>query len=337
MDKPFDSVNQLIALLGDRPSHPWGALIPQVLLWCFRRFCIEKLTDPSEVALSEQVWDDHLDLIRQHAPKGLESASSSWLTPENIEHVHSSLEEYNRFFLELLVNIDVAVTDSDSELENSISGFLDADIKRVIKDWLGDELKEFLIFPMEDEHDDEFTDEQFTQLLDSLMKFDKTVVIAEPEAEAEPEVKEEVKEEAETEVKEPEPKPEPEAKEEPKPEPEPEAKPEPKAHENNAPYPEGYKPFIPAHLLSYVGMSPLYEGSPPPNPFMQLPFPEPTPLEDSIHPTEPLSAKNYKGHVESARAAALTVKESFALRRKTRRAKAAKEGCGKTRRIRAAL
>jgi hypothetical protein len=322
MDKPFDSVNQLIALLGDRPSHPWGALIPQVLLWCFRRFCIEKLTDPSEVALSEQVWDDHLDLIRQHAPKGLESASSSWLTPENIEHVHSSLEEYNRFFLELLVNIDVAVTDSDSELENSISGFLDADIKRVIKDWLGDELKEFLIFPIEDENDDEFTDEQFTRLLDSLMKFDKTVVITEPEAELE------VKE------PEPEPKPEPEAKEA---EPEPEPKPEPKAQENYAPYPEGYKPFIPAHLLSYVGISPLYEGSPPPPSFMQIPFPDPIPLQDSIHPTEPLSAKNYNGHVESARAAALTVKESFALRRKTRRAKAAKEGCGKTRRIRAAL
>jgi hypothetical protein len=171
MSESFDPMIQLKALLGDKPNHPWGALIPQVLLWCFRRFCIQKLIETSELLLLEQLWDDHLDLIHQHAPKGLESVSASWFTPENIEHVHSSLEEYNRFFMEVLVAIDNAVRESDSDAENTIAEFLDVDIKHAVKDWLGEEYKSFLIFPMDDEADDEFTDNQFNELLEALMKF----------------------------------------------------------------------------------------------------------------------------------------------------------------------
>jgi hypothetical protein len=171
MNESFDPLIQLNELLGDKPNHPWGALIPQVLLWCFRRFCIQKLTDTSEELLADQLWDDHLDLIHQHAPKGLESVSSSWFTPENVEHVHSSLEEYNRFFMEVLVMIDHAVRESDEECESSVAEFLDVQIKEAIKAWLGEEFKPFLIFPMEDAMEDEFTDNQFTILLDSLMQF----------------------------------------------------------------------------------------------------------------------------------------------------------------------
>jgi hypothetical protein len=171
MSESFDPMIQLKALLGDKPNHPWGALIPQVLLWCFKRFCIQKLIETSDLLLLEQLWDDHLDLIHQHAPKGLESVSASWFTPENIEHVYSSLEEYNRFFMEVLVAIDNAVRESDSDAENTIAEFLDVDIKNIVRDWLGEEYKSFLIFPMDDEADDEFTDEQFNELLEALMRF----------------------------------------------------------------------------------------------------------------------------------------------------------------------
>ena len=177
MDEPYNPDSQLRALLGPRPSHPWGALIPQVLLWCFRRFCLKKLTETYDTPLTEQVWNDHLELIHEHAPAGLEYASSSWLTPENIEHVHSSLEEYNRFFMDFLVETENCIYSSDSDTENSISAFLDTSMKLIIREWLGEEYYEYLIFPMRDEEEDEFTDEQFNRLIETLMKLS-----SEPEA-----------------------------------------------------------------------------------------------------------------------------------------------------------
>jgi hypothetical protein len=166
MEESFDPVSQLTTLLGPKPNHPWGALIPQILLWCFRRFCIIKLGEPYEIPFADQVWDDHLDLIHLYAPKGLETAAGSWLTPENVEYVHSSLEEYNRFFMEFLVVIDDVMKGSDPDREHMISEFLDVTIKDLIRKWIDNE---FLIFPMKDEDDDEFTDEQFNALLTVLM------------------------------------------------------------------------------------------------------------------------------------------------------------------------
>lgn len=171
MEESFNPVSQLTTLLGPKPNHPWGALIPQVLLWCFRRFCILKLAEPYEAPLAEQVWNDHLELIHLYAPSGLESAASAWLTPENIDHVHSSLEEYNRFFIESLVAIDTAMTAPDSDMEDIMSEFLDFAIKDLIRTWLGEEYKPFLIFPMKDEDDDEFTDEQFNILIINLTNY----------------------------------------------------------------------------------------------------------------------------------------------------------------------
>jgi hypothetical protein len=125
-----------------------------------------------------------LELIHLYAPKGLESASSSWLSPENIDHVYSSLEEYNRFFLEFLLAIEGAQRDID--LEDKVAVFLDETIKDIIRDWLGEEYAPFLIFPMTDEDEDEFTDEQFNKLLEFLITF-TTPAEGEPEPVPEPE------------------------------------------------------------------------------------------------------------------------------------------------------
>ena len=189
MDESFDPVLQLKTLLGPKPSHPWAALIPQVILWCFRRFCVKHLIEEYDEPLAEQLWDDHIDLIRQHAPIGLEAASSFWLSPENIEHMHSSLQDYNRFFIDFVVVIDDVMKDDDAEMEHIITCFFDVDIQRVIEEWLEEEYRPFLIFPLDDAKDDEFTDDQYSNLIGALMLYsrDNTYVEEEPEPEPEPE------------------------------------------------------------------------------------------------------------------------------------------------------
>jgi len=171
MEKSFDPMNQLKTLLGPKPNHPWGAIIPQVLLWSFRRFFFNKLVQISEILENEQLWDDHMELISLYAPRGLESVATAWFSPETVEHVYSSLEDYNRFFLEFLIVVDDILVSGNTDGENDIANFLDQDMCIVIRDWLGEEYGSFLIFPMTSESEDEFTEEQLTKLVTALVEF----------------------------------------------------------------------------------------------------------------------------------------------------------------------
>ena len=151
-------------------------------------YLIEEYDEP----LADQLWDDHIDLIRQHAPTGLEAASSFWLSPENVEHMHSTLHDYNRFFIEFIVLIDDVMRVDNTKMERIITKFFDEDIQHIIEEWLQEEYKPFLIFPMDDAKDDEFTDEQYGQLIRALIQYsqENTYVVEEenvPEPEPEPE------------------------------------------------------------------------------------------------------------------------------------------------------
>ena len=211
MNDDSDPVSQLETLLGPRPSHPWAALIPQILLWSFRRFCIAKLCKTSDTSLTEQIWDSHTELIDSYAPKGLEVAASIWITPENIDLVHSSLEDYNYFFLNVLAMIDGALVHEDADAEDMMATFLDTSMSAIIYNWV--ENQDFLIFPMEGDDDDVFSDEQYMKLLVNLTEFAKNspevaqieeqveaVAEAVAEAEAEAEAVAEAEAEAEAEA-----------------------------------------------------------------------------------------------------------------------------------------
>jgi hypothetical protein len=248
MEESFDPVLQLKTLLGPKPSHPWAALIPQVILWCFRRFCVKNLIEEYDEPLVDQLWDDHMDLIRQHAPAGLEAASSFWLSPENIEHMHSTLHDYNRFFIDFIIIIDDVMRQENVEMEHIITKFFDEDIQHIIEQWLEDEYRPFLIFPMDDVKDDEFTDEQYDILIAALMHYSEqnTHVIEEPAVEPMPEpMPEPVPEPMPEPVREPMPEPVPEPMPEPVPEPMPEPMPEPVAEIVLPPPPQHCTPPTP--------------------------------------------------------------------------------------------
>jgi hypothetical protein len=172
MSEEFHPVLQLRDLLGPKPNHPWGALLPQVLLWCFRRFCVEKLISASQLgSLAEQVWNDHFELVQKYAPKGLSSVSTDWFSPENIDHVTSPLEDWDRFFIDCLVSIDDALERDDEAAQDRLSEFLDEDIAVVVREWLDAEFRPFRIFPVTEAEDDVFTEGQCTALVQALMKY----------------------------------------------------------------------------------------------------------------------------------------------------------------------
>jgi hypothetical protein len=163
----FDHAQRLIELLGSTPKHPWPALIPQVLVWCFRRFCIEKIIS-SGGNLVDSLWDDHLELVHMYCPKGLEAASTEWFTPENIETLYSPLDEYNGYFVDFVNELDYVIKKNDYQRQDVLSGFLDSTVCDIFKEWLQD--TPFIIFPMSPEKEDEFTDFQFKGLIRALME-----------------------------------------------------------------------------------------------------------------------------------------------------------------------
>jgi hypothetical protein len=169
----LNASNRLKTLLGPPPVHPWAGLIPQVLLWSFRRFCIQHLISSTTEHLTDHLWEDHLDLIRQYAPKGLETVSASWMTPENIQYLAFSLDDLNILFIDFIGTIDYALDMEDEDLQGKISEFLDDTIRKLIFEWLVPVNQEILIYPMREELENEFTDLQFMRLIQSLLTYSK--------------------------------------------------------------------------------------------------------------------------------------------------------------------
>ena len=166
----FDPKSELIQLLGTTPTHPWAALIPQILLWCFRRFCVQKLV-LFEGKIEESLCEDALDLVHAYCPRGLEMVSIEWFTPENIEQVASSLEDYTAFMARFARHLDASIAANDYDAQDKISEFLDGMIAQIVSQWLDRRHASFFIFPTETESDDEFTETQFSKLINALLLY----------------------------------------------------------------------------------------------------------------------------------------------------------------------
>jgi hypothetical protein len=143
-------------------------------LWCFRRFCVDKLMSLKTMGcLADQIWHDHPELVSKYAPKGLDTVSMDWLSPENVEYVHSPLEEWDLFFSECIVAIDTAMAEDDEEAQDMLSEFLDHEILTILRSWLEDEFHRFMIFPQREVDDDLFTDKQCGDLVQALLAYAK--------------------------------------------------------------------------------------------------------------------------------------------------------------------
>lgn len=183
MDTSFNPKKEIRSLLGRTPTHPWAALIPQILLWCFRRFCVQKLM-LFEGNLEENLCEDILDLVHSYCPKGLEMVSIEWFTPENIEQVASPLEDYMKFMIRFAKHLDASMNGENYTLQDELSEFLDTSIGEIILGWLDKKHLAFFIFPTQTESDDEFTEVQFSKLINSLLMYSYSSKKEEPVIEA---------------------------------------------------------------------------------------------------------------------------------------------------------
>ena len=170
MDVSFNPKDELQKILGPTPTHPWAALIPQILLWCFRRFCVQKLV-LFEGTLEENLCEELLDIVHTYSPNGLEMVSIEWFTPENIEQVSTPLEDYMAFFSKFCKYLDATIRVNDYDTQDILSEFLDSSMATIISGWLDEKHRCFLIFPTEGMDDDSFSEVQFSKLINALLMY----------------------------------------------------------------------------------------------------------------------------------------------------------------------
>jgi hypothetical protein len=104
-----------------------------------------------------------------YCAKGLEVVSIDWFTPDNIEEVSSPLGDYMKFFITFCRELDSSLEKDDEKTQDILSEFLDESMGETIQKWLDATHSNLFIFPIDVEQDDEFSEAQFSRLINALL------------------------------------------------------------------------------------------------------------------------------------------------------------------------
>jgi hypothetical protein len=159
----------LSEILAKASTDPWSLLMIQTLLWSFRRWSIHHLTADIEVAsMRELIWDTHLDLVGQFAPKGLRDFALVWLNPGNVGGRADMLEELNSYFLEVVDQYDVALDTENESFQNSLAEFVDERITIILDRWLQGR-SEYRIYPDVGASGEEFSAQKVYGVMQAIL------------------------------------------------------------------------------------------------------------------------------------------------------------------------
>lgn len=147
------------------PTNKWEVLLPQVVLYSYKRFCMARLSeDPSALLISDPLdlsggipitkdalWPSQIDLVSTFGPELFKPYIQEWWRPELAETV-SALEELDVYLRELTVEFDEALVSEDVEKQNIIAELLEEDFYMYFDTWIPDEFRGYFFFPsVEDE------------------------------------------------------------------------------------------------------------------------------------------------------------------------------------------
>jgi hypothetical protein len=150
------------------PISKWEVLLPQVVLYSYKRFCMARLADdPSALLISdpldlsggipvskEGLWPSQIDLVSTFGPEIFKPYIQEWWRPELAETV-SALEELDVYLRELTVEFDESLVSENLEKQNCIAELLEEDFYLYFDTWIPDEFREYFFFPSMEEQDEE--------------------------------------------------------------------------------------------------------------------------------------------------------------------------------------
>lgn len=159
-------VNLLESVRGD----PWSLLIFQTLIWSFRRWAVHYLVSENmSDSMHDYLWESHIDLVRNHAPEGLQEFGVVWLSPTNVGDRTDSLEELNSYFLFIVDKLNKAIDTGNDDEQNLLAIFLDETITDILAEWL-EGRTEYRIYPDHDESSETFPSEKIFGIMQKILE-----------------------------------------------------------------------------------------------------------------------------------------------------------------------
>lgn len=171
------------------PKTKWEVLLPQVVLYSYKHFCMARLAEDVSASIlaepidlsgglpvsAEDLWTTQYDLVSHFGPSFLRPFFEDWWRPELIETI-PFLEELDTYLRELTIEFDDALLTDNYEKQNAIAELLEEDFYLYFDNWIPEEFRSYFFFPSPEEADT--AEEKVKQLLELLKKPEKKVTIS---------------------------------------------------------------------------------------------------------------------------------------------------------------
>lgn len=143
---------------------PWSILIPQLLFYCFRNYCLKKVVN--DISSNEVEWDSLYELCTMNCDENFKLYIPDFFEPNVFEHVEDP-ELIELFFKNFIVSFNIILLNPNDELEEKFAKFLDKDLFIFFNDIIIN--KEYLIFPTDVEG--ELDDQKYLHLRSTKLNY----------------------------------------------------------------------------------------------------------------------------------------------------------------------
>ncbi len=147
------------------PKSAWSALLPQILFWSFRRYCVARISQLDSSANEvEPLWEDVFDLVHSHIPEPLKKYVDDWFVPEHVEQI-ANLPDLDLALRKTVKDLENAILENDAEQQDEIADLLDEGLSAKIEKWLAPNYSHFSVYPTTEEPDDDIDETKLNAIL----------------------------------------------------------------------------------------------------------------------------------------------------------------------------
>jgi hypothetical protein len=150
-------------------TKPWAIVIPQVVFYCFRNYCVKRIIDSYELTnnISDTLgisWTNLYELCNQHCDGSFKMYLPDLFEPSTFEQFED-VELLEIFFKNFIQSLDILLEKGDETKEELFSNFLDKEIFTFFFKNIED--KKFYIFPTD--IDNELNVETYLKLRETVI------------------------------------------------------------------------------------------------------------------------------------------------------------------------